>query len=155
MGIRSAITITVVGLLVLICIFLSTFLPSRFAHAGKNQLDATNPTVSVAKRIHQFGEKITFPFSNAHSSGDKCWNPGECTWIALLPDRGNNSMRNQLHAYHIYIPLGGSAKAVDKAVDKYVYEFIINAQNEHNNLRLHLADIKMDGVRALACMKIL
>jgi hypothetical protein len=28
----------------------------------------------------------------------------------------------------------------------YVYEFIVNVQNEHK-LRLHLADIKMDGVR--------
>jgi hypothetical protein len=28
----------------------------------------------------------------------------------------------------------------------YVYEFIVNVQNEHT-LRLHLADIKMDGVR--------
>jgi len=30
---------------------------------------------------------------------------------------------------------------------EYVYEFIVNIQNEHE-LRLHLADIKMDGVRA-------
>jgi hypothetical protein len=28
----------------------------------------------------------------------------------------------------------------------YVYEFIVNVQNEHE-LRLHLADIKMDGIR--------
>ena len=30
---------------------------------------------------------------------------------------------------------------------EYVYEFIVNVQNEHS-LRLHLADIKVDGVRA-------
>jgi hypothetical protein len=30
---------------------------------------------------------------------------------------------------------------------EYVYEFIVNVHNEHE-LRLHLADIKMDGVRA-------
>ena len=33
------------------------------------------------------------------------------------------------------------------ASTEYVYEFIVNVQNEHE-LRLHLADIKVDGVRA-------
>ena len=31
---------------------------------------------------------------------------------------------------------------------EYVYEFIVNVQNEHAIYRLHLGDIKIDGVRA-------
>jgi hypothetical protein len=49
--------------------------------------------------------------------------------------------------------MGGSEKE-DPVVPKtpvapteYVYDFIVNIQNEHS-LRLHLADIKVDGVRA-------
>ena len=40
------------------------------------------------------------------------------------------------------------AAAAGAGADKeFIYEFIVNIQNEHS-LRLHLADIKMDGVRA-------
>ena len=42
---------------------------------------------------------------------------------------------------------GGGAGAGADTPTEYVYEFIVNIQNEHE-LRLHLADIKMDGVRA-------
>ena len=41
-------------------------------------------------------------------------------------------------------PLGPTGPS---APTEYVYEFIVNVQNEHS-LRLHLADIKVDGVRA-------
>jgi len=42
---------------------------------------------------------------------------------------------------------GAGAGAGADTPTEYVYEFIVNIQNEHE-LRLHLADIKMDGVRA-------
>jgi len=42
---------------------------------------------------------------------------------------------------------GAGAGAGADTPTEYVYEFIVNIQNEHE-LRLHLADIKVDGVRA-------
>ena len=42
---------------------------------------------------------------------------------------------------------GAGAGAATPVNKEFIYEFIVNIQNEHE-LRLHLADIKMDGVRA-------
>ena len=44
-------------------------------------------------------------------------------------------------------PTAAAGAGASTSDEEFVYEFIVNIQNEHE-LRLHLADIKMDGVRA-------